>query len=382
MNAKTSLAPVAPQERSRDHQAPEIAMASVITIHNRRSRGPRTLLPGLALFALLLASGSRLLAGALMDESFENYNLGALDANIDGGPNSSTNGGPGNPWWGPYAPNLQVVDQELGIFPHSGTNMVRGRNAGAADTDFINLAYRFNGGNVFTDNILCDWWFYDPVGAGPDASLFSDYLALGNYPGLPATNDYSDSINSVFLLAQPVLALGGTEHEGGAFDPTVYQAQAFGATNGYDPTDALNNWFNTTTPRSVGWHHGRILVSPVNTNAQFTVNFFIDDLINPTLTKTAPAGDGFNAIQLLADNGSTGDKSAYYDDLLFYTDPPAFANPQITKIGTNLVVTFPDRWILQTSTNLAGSSFVDVTNAVSPYTNSADADPQFFRLRY
>ncbi len=190
---------------------------------------------------------SRGLAGALMNETFDGYNLGALDAN-GGGPNSGPNGGPGNPWWGPFAPNLQVVTQELGIFPHSGSNMVRGRNQGVYDMDFINLAYRFNGGQAFTGNILCDWWFFDPVGAGSDAILFSDYLALGYYPGLPTTSDYNGNINSVFLLVQPVLALGGTDHGGTApSTPPYYRRRCSGATNGYDTNADLNNWFNTTT---------------------------------------------------------------------------------------------------------------------------------------
>ncbi len=379
MKASTSSPQVTPQTGNNRNQTPIFHAQSASRIHPFAGRA--LALPGFVALVLLLLGCPRLMAGALLNESFESYNLGFLDANLGGGPNPGPNGGPGNPWWGPFAPNLQVVGQELGVFPHSGTNMVRGRNSGAADTDFINLAWRFNGGNVFAGNILCDWWFYDPNGAGSTAGDFSDYLALGNYPGLSTTSDYNGSLNSVFLLAQPVLSLGGADHQGGGFAPTLYQAQAFGATNGYDPTDPLNNWLNTATPRSIGWHHARIFVSPVTTNGMINVTFFIDDLGNPTLTETVPAGSGFNAIQLLADNGDTGMVSAYYDDIQFYTNPYAPANPQLTLSGTNVVVTFPALWILQMSTDLAGAGFMDVTNATSPYTNSASVSPQFYRLR-
>src|SRR5258707_15826512 len=97
--------------------------------------------------ALLSLSTTHLVAGPALSESFEAYkrnNTGALDANLAPVPpgffgvNSGPNGGPGNAWWGPAAPNLRVVGTELGVTPHSGTNMVRGVTASGSpegDTD-------------------------------------------------------------------------------------------------------------------------------------------------------------------------------------------------------------------------------------------------------
>src|SRR3954468_13902040 len=91
-----------------------------------------------AVFAALLSlSTLHLVAGPVLSESFESYkrnNGGALDANATGflGVNSGPNGGPGNAWWGPGAPNLRVVGTEVSfdlvtpVTPRSGTNMVRG----------------------------------------------------------------------------------------------------------------------------------------------------------------------------------------------------------------------------------------------------------------
>jgi hypothetical protein len=51
------------------------------------------------------------------------------------------------------------------------------------------------------------------------------------------------------------------------------------------------------------------------------------------------------------------------------------------RVGTNLVLTWPDFAILQYATNIAGP-FIDIFTATSPYTNSLKAYPQqFFRLR-
>jgi len=46
-----------------------------------------------------------------------------------------------------------------------------------------------------------------------------------------------------------------------------------------------------------------------------------------------------------------------------------------------VVVYHADLWILQSSTNLDSASFVDVTNAVGPFTNSVTDGQRFFRLR-
>src|SRR5271165_2968178 len=70
-----------------------------------------------------------------MSEGFESCYRDILDANSATSANRATNGGPGNPWWGEYPPDLVVVGPETNIVPgiitnfvspHGGTNMVRG----------------------------------------------------------------------------------------------------------------------------------------------------------------------------------------------------------------------------------------------------------------
>jgi hypothetical protein len=331
--------------------------------------------------ALLSLSTTHLVAGPALSESFEAYksnNGGALDANMLPGfqaVNIGPNGGPGNGWWGIGPPNLRVVGSELDVTPHSGTNMVRGVNASGyaeEDHDFFNLAYRCGSSNVYSGNFLLDWWFYDPAGSGPNADQFRDYLSVAYYDGIPTNSDYINA-NSPGNPLQ-TLSLGGGRLDGG-FDRTTYQVQIQGATVGAYDTDG---WFNTATARSIGWHRARITVSPVASNGKVGVAFYIDDMVNATLTNSTTSAPGFNCIQLSA---SMGTMSTYYDDLSFFDHLPAPPVLQIAPMGTNVVLTFPDLWVLQSSTNLASTNFVDVTNAVSPFTNSIVGDQRYFRLR-
>jgi len=317
----------------------------------------------------------QIVASPLLSEGFEGYSRGDLDANDGSGPNAAPNGGPGNPWWGPLSPDLVVVGAENGVQPHSGTNMVRGISAiGPSpddDSDYYNLAYRLNGSNVFTGSIMLDWWFYDPVGATNGANHYADYVALAYFSNVPGSPDYNfgaDPGNALELLS-----LGGSDEQDIGFDPTLYQAHVAGASDGYFPT----GWFNTTTKRSVGWHHARIQVPPALGDGTSDASFFIDDMVNPTLTHNTVESAGFNCIALNARLDTT---SAYYDDIAFDVLPPPTL--QISAVGTNAIVTWPSGWILQSSSNLVATNFVDVTNAVSPYTNGiAPGGQQFFRLR-
>src|SRR5437667_3596497 len=117
-------------------------------------------------FVLLVLSILQLTAQVLFSDGFESYNHGALDANLSGGPNQAPNGGPGNPWFGPAPPNLQVVGITGGVSPHTGLNMVTANAPSDFDQDWVNISSRFNGGNPFTGGVSLDWWFYDPSGAG------------------------------------------------------------------------------------------------------------------------------------------------------------------------------------------------------------------------
>jgi hypothetical protein len=57
------------------------------------------------------------------------------------------------------------------------------------------------------------------------------------------------------------------------------------------------------------------------------------------------------------------------------------ASVAFSRQGTNLVLTWPSGWTLQSATNVVGP-YVDVSGATSPRTNNVTAEPQrFFRLR-
>jgi hypothetical protein len=335
-----------------------------------------------ALVVLSLLAVKRLAAAPLLFESFENYNRGALDANLapgSGGVNNGPNGG-ANPWWGPEAPNLHVVGPEGGVTPHSGTNMVRGLApvlpSGDFDEDFYNLAFRLNQSNIYSGNILLDWWFYDPIGA-TNADRFQDYVSLAYFDQILTNADYSSPDNPGNQLQ--ALSLGAGDPAQGA-NTNFYQAEILGVvTNSYDGA----GWFDTTTPRTNGWHHARITVSPMATNGMVNVAFYIDNMTNPTLTNSTVSAPGFNCIELTADNGDAADGtvSAYYDDFRFYSSPQIGNTLSVALAATNAIVTFPDLWYLQTTTNLASTNWLTLTNAVSPYTNSLTSAQQFYRLR-
>ncbi len=275
------------------------------------------LVPFLAVGALFLsaplASAQQHRHRLLNLEDFESYNLGSLDKNDPNGMNMAANG-QGNPWFGPEfgGPNLVLVGPENGVQPISGNQMVRGIAPGDFDQDWYNLAYRLNGGQPFVGNIILSWWFYDPV--GPGNTDYRDYVALAYYDTAPTDTDAPPNynLNSGITLIQR-LSLGATFHTDPGYDPTLYQARVVGATAGYN----ANGWFNTQTPRSVGWHHAAIHVGPLLADGGNLISFYIDDGVNPTLAQETPASFtyGYNVIEM---NAAFGAQTAYYDDIGFY----------------------------------------------------------------
>lgn len=330
-------------------------------------------------------------AAPLISEGFETYNAGALDSDYPG-TNAAPNGGPGSPWWSVFPPTFFVVGAETYtipgvstnlVSPHGGTSMVRGDIGGtASDTIYYNLAYRLNATNGFFGNLMLDWWFYDPVGTNAVASQYpnqyQDHISLIAYTNIPPTNaDYYPNPAPAGDPGSLIegLSLGADSEQGAGFIATNYQAQVFGATGGYNP----DGWFNLTNNiRSVGWHHARIAVSPAATNHTAAVSFYIDDMTNPALTNTTEVTNGFNVIEMDASYGSF---TGYFDDLTFDAPVPPTSLRIIASAG-KAVVTWPGtEWTLQSSTNLAGTNFVDVLAATSPYTNTITSTPLFFRLR-
>jgi hypothetical protein len=265
----------------------------------------------LALAALLLAEQSAAAQTSYL-EDFESYKLGSLDKNDPNGPNQAPNG-VGNPWFGPEitAPNCYVVGPENGVKPISSNQMIRGRDVAGSDfdQDWFNLAYRLNGGLPFVGNVALGWWFYDPL--GPGGTDFRDYVALGFYDTAPPDTDAPDNydLNVGFTQIQRI-SLGATTATGAGFDGNYYQARVVGALDGYNP----NGWFNTSTPRSVGWHYALIYVGPMLNDGTNDISFFIDDLDNPTLMHNSVTTYGYNVIEI---NAKFGPQTGYFDDISF-----------------------------------------------------------------
>ena len=279
--------------------------------------------------ALLWAAGA-FAAAPLYSDNFESYAPGALDKNLATGPNAAPNGS-GNPWFGPAPPNGQVVPSLDGVTPHSGAYMVRGNFTNSPpdfDQNWLNVAYRFNGGNAFTGGIIFDWWFYDALGQGGTA--LQDYAALGYYDTAPSNTDYpgNGSLNSGVQRVQR-LSLGAGADQNAGFDPNFYQARVAGAGDGYD-----RGWFNTLTPRSVGWHHNRIVVGPAQPDGTNTVHFFIDSFNQPTLSHNSDSSFGYNVLEL---NSFFGTQTGYFDDVTFDRIIPGDATLNGTVDFTDLL---------------------------------------------
>jgi hypothetical protein len=214
------------------------------------------------------------------------------------------------PWWGPSPPNfctyasgqlLEPINQ-TSILAYSGSQMVGGvydsvSGSGDNDETFLNLAYRFNAGQLYYGDIMLDYYFYDP--GTPD---YGDQLSLANFSsGIPPTSDSiggnipSGPIQNLFVGAWPNL------------NTNVYQAGVMGAADGTTGRISKNisgttKYFNTTVPRSQGWHHARIVVGPADPGTYVAnVQFFVDDMTNAAFSHALPAGHvGFNSIHLLA----------------------------------------------------------------------------------
>ena len=178
-----------------------------LSVMRTRPRLVQSLQAGLAgLFEVLFGALALLVwvcpvHGASFSDGFESYAQGLLDKNYAGGANAATNG-LGNPWWGPHPANFTVVGAENGVTPHSGAQMARNEIGSLfqvpffdSDLEYYNLAFRLNAGNLYYGNVVLDWWFYDPCGAGTtdplDQTNYGDFAGLCNYAtGIPGNADY------------------------------------------------------------------------------------------------------------------------------------------------------------------------------------------------
>jgi hypothetical protein len=275
----------------------------------------------------------------LFSDGFETY-TGAgnpLDKNT-AGPNAAPNGS-GNPWFGPLPPNLRVVASGdttatgSPVAAHSGSQMTRGSLPSDQDENWYNLAYRQNGGNPYTGNIYFSFFFYDPLGSG--GTNYRDFGALGFYNTAPGNTDYpgTGSLNGSTQIQR--LSLGASSVQAPGFDNTKYQARVVGANDGYNA-----GWFNTGTTRSIGWHEGLIVVGPALGDNTNDVNFFIYDLINPTLTHNSVLSFGYNVLELNQDYGPT---TGYFDDLQFGIGTPVPEPSSLLLVAGGLAVAWRRR---------------------------------------
>jgi hypothetical protein len=251
-----------------------------------------------------------------------------LDYNY--GPNSGAN----DPWWGPSPPNFFTFPSgQDGIPAYSGNQMTGGAysfvTTGDNDEAFLNLSYRFNGGQLYYGNVMLDWHFYDP--GTPDAA---DQLSLANFSSrMPATSD-----SSGFLIPSgPVqhLFIGTWPN----LDTTKYQASVFGATDGTSGRFSRNiagftKYFDTSVSRSEGWHHARIVVGPADPGTHVAnAKFFVDDMSNAAFSHDLPPGNvAFNSIHLMACSvysPATSETAGFFDDVTFQAvnDPYIIQQP-------------------------------------------------------
>jgi sugar lactone lactonase YvrE len=232
-------------------------------------------------------------------DGFESYNKGSLDNTTTGGPN------PTSPWWGlNTTAQGWVTNANGGVTPHGGSQMAGA--AGTSKQDYINLLYRMNAGQIYYGNFMCDWWFYDPYGTGTGATSSQDYLAITQYNPVSTTSD-----TSTFTAYNQRMSLG-TYNGATGYNYLNYQARIIGGTGTFG---SGNSWYNTTTVRSVGWHHARIIVGIPNASNYAPVGMYIDNMLNATVTSSG-TNLGYNLIEV--NHYSTAAANGwYYDDLTF-----------------------------------------------------------------
>jgi sugar lactone lactonase YvrE len=275
-------------------------------------------------------------------EGFETYSLGYLDNNFSG-PNATL-----SPWWALGTRDQgYVTNASSGYPPHSGSQMCGQNPTNELRQDYLNLMYRLNQGQPYYGNFMCDWWFYDPFGASASskATNYVDYLALCSYAPFSSNSDYTTLTFSQYNQRMSL----GTYNQSG-YNVAVYQARLIGATNGSFGAGANtfgsgNSWYNTATPRSVGWHHARVILGIPNPATLLApVWMYIDNMTNATAYATNNGvNTGFNLIELNHGeaSGSTG-SSGFYDDITFRAanDPWIIEQPVSQTVNPSQSATF------------------------------------------
>jgi hypothetical protein len=277
-------------------------------------------------------------------DDFESYSTSSTISRGRGGTPLDYNYGANNsaicPWWGPSPPNFcTYVSGQSGVTAYGSNQMVGGVydsvNSGDNDETFLNIVYRFNGGQPYYGNIMLDYYFYDP--GTPD---YGDQISLANFAARVPTNSDASGFQ---IPASPVqnLFVGAWQN----LDTTKYQAGMMGATEGSAGRLSKNitgttYYFDTPAARSQGWHHARIVVGPADPATHVAyVQFFVDDLSNAAFTRNLPPGNvGFNAIHLLACSifpPATTETAGFFDSLSFLAENDPYIIQQPVSLTNN-----------------------------------------------
>src|SRR6185312_4697614 len=126
-----------------------------------------------------------------------------------------------------------------------------------------------------------------------------DYVSLANFTGIPTNTDYieQDGFVDVNPPAIAQLSIGASDSVNANLRTTNYQAQILGTTD-TNAFDTSFGWFNLSIMRSIGWHHAKITIAPIQTNGTADLSFYIDDMNTALLTNNVATSNGFNSIVL------------------------------------------------------------------------------------
>ena len=338
-------------------------------------------------------------------DNLESYKLGYLDKNISGDPNYAANGA-GNPWFGPWPENYNLVDSStlsvdgtnVNVTPHSGTKMMTTGFPGQYNVQlWVDLAYRFHGGYPIKGNAKLDWWFYDANNQDLSSSTNGDYVSLYFYGNDAQPYSYPFTADWPSFMTDPTgglfydngfgwnddeyqsLSLGGSGYnqKGGYWDNTKYQVRLEEMFSGV--TYGIDGWVNTAD-RAPGWHHGCILMGPPRTNGTVMVYFYIDDMTHPVYAGLSGiAAKGINLLEV--DSLNKNQAPAAYDDFsLALVQPPSLvAN---SGSGNSTTITWSGEGFTLQGAATVNGPWTDIAGATSPYSYDTTSSPmQFFRLR-
>jgi hypothetical protein len=215
--------------------------------------------------------------------------------------------------------------------------MIRGNDTtGITSLAWNNIAYRDNSGSPITGDLKYDFYFYDPNGA-TNGGTYEEYSAIAYYDNAPADTDYPAGSNPTLSTSTSNtiqrLSLGAAGYKVNTagypqtYNSTLYQARILGYTGGYNSV----GWLNLPLTRSVGWHHGEIIVGPADSTGNNLVSYYIDNLTTPLFTGMTDLPNGYNTLEFTSAGTSVG----YFDDATLVTIPEP-ASLALTGLGISL----------------------------------------------